>query len=129
MSMLERTMLGIALMTVAVMAPVPAVLAQNDRLQKIEERLNALEQRDTAASGSFDFIKTYGPVAFPFLGIALFCGLWARNSGRDFWLWFVAGLVFTIFALITVAITHAADEDQKAKKEAATKASNEALDL
>jgi len=123
----KRIMIGIALVTFAMMAPARALMAQDDRLKKIEARLNALEERNASANGSFDFVKTYMPAAVALLGIALFCGLWARNSGRDFWLWFVAGLVFNFLALIAVAITH--DEDQKAKKEAAKKAYKEALDL
>jgi hypothetical protein len=122
----KRTMIGIALVTLAVMAPAGAVMAQDDRLKKLEARLTAMEERVPAPDVSFEFFK-YLPVAFPILGIALFCGLWARNSGRDFWLWFVAGLVFSLFALIAVASTH--EEDQKAKKEAAKKASKEVLDL
>jgi len=74
-----------------------------------------------------DFIKVYLPAAFPIVGIGLYCGLWARNSGRDFWLWFTAGLVFSIFALIAVLDAH--EKDQKAKRDAAKKASKEALDL
>jgi hypothetical protein len=119
----KRIMIGIALATFAMIAPARALMAQDDRLKKIEERLNALEERTAAAHGPFDFIKTSIPLAFPLLGIGLFCGLWARNSGRDFWLWFVAGVVFSLFALIAVGSAH--DEDQKAKK----KAFKEALDL
>ena len=108
-------------------AVVRPVLAQDDRIQKIEQRLNALEQRVTPADNSLDFIKTYLPAVFPIVGIGLFCGLWARNSGRDFWLWFTAGLVFSIFALIAVLDAH--EKDQKAKRAAAKNASKEAMDL
>ena len=89
--------------------------------------MNALEQRVAAGNSLFDFITGYLPAAFEILGIGLFCGFWARNSGRDFWLWFVAGLVFNIFALLAVLFAH--DKDQKAKRDAAKKASKEALDL
>ena len=57
----------------------------------------------------------------------MFCGLWARNNGRDFWLWFVGGLIFTIFALIFLA--NAMEEDKKAKRLADKKPFKEALDL
>jgi hypothetical protein len=127
MSMHKRIMVGIALVMFAVMAPARAVMAQDDRLKKIEARLSALEERTASANGSFENVKTYMPAAVAILGIALFCGLWARNSGRDFWLWFVAGLVFNLLVLIAIAVTH--DEDQKAKKEAAKKAYKEALEL
>jgi hypothetical protein len=118
-----RTTIGVVLVSLAFAAQVRPVLAQDDRIQKIEQRLNALEQRVAAANNSFDFIKVY---AFPIVGIGLFCGFWARNSGRDFWLWFAAGLVFNIFALIAVWDAH--EKDQKAKRDAAKKASKEALD-
>jgi hypothetical protein len=121
-----RTTIGVVLVSLACAAQARPVLAQDDRIQKIEQRLNALEQRVAAANNSLDFIKVYLPAAFPILGIGLFCGLWARNSGRDFWLWFAAGLVFNIFALIEVL--DAREKDQKAKRDAAKKASKEALD-
>jgi hypothetical protein len=123
----KRITIGVVLVSLAFMAHARPVLAQDDRLQKIEQRLNALEQRVAAANNSFDFIKVYLPAAFPIVGIGLICGLWARNSGRDFWLWFAAGLVFTILALF--AVSHAHEKDQKAKRDAAKKASKEALDL
>ena len=125
--MRKRTTIGIVLILLCITAQSRSVLAQDDRLQKIEQRLSALEQRTAAGNNSFDFIKGYLPVAFPIVGIGLFCGFWARNSGRDFWLWFVAGLVFTLFAVVAVADAH--EKDQKAKREALKKASKEALDL
>jgi hypothetical protein len=123
----KRTMIGIVLLLVVLMAPTRSVLAQDERLQNIEQRLKALEHREAAANNSFDFVKGYIPVAFPMLGIGLFCGFWARNSGRDFWLWFSAGLVFNIFALLAVMNAH--DEDKKAKRNSAKLASKEALDI
>jgi len=125
--MRKRTTIGIVLICLGFMSQARPVLAQDDRLQKIEQRLNALEQRAAPANNSFDFIKGYLPAVFAIVGIGLFCGLWARNSGRDFWLWFVAGLVFTLFAVVAVADAH--EKDQKAKREALKKASKEALDL
>ncbi len=123
----KRTTIGVVLVSLAFAAQVRPVLAQDDRIQKIEQRLNALEQRVAAANNSFDFIKVYLPGAFAIVGIGLFCGLWARNSGRDFWLWFVAGLVFSLFALIAVLDAH--EKDQKAKRNAAKQASKEAMDV
>ena len=118
----ERTKIGIVLVSVVFMAQARPGVAQDERLQKIEQRLNAVEERVANANNSIGFIKAI-PAALAVLGLGLFCGLWARNSGRDFWLWFVAGVVFSLFALIAVGSAH--DEDQKAKK----KAFKEALDL
>ena len=94
---------------------------------RIEQRLNALEDRVAPANKSFDFIAAYIPGAYFILGIGLFCGLWARNSGRDFWLWCVAGLVFNIFALLAVVL--AKDKDDDTKRAAAKLASQETLDV
>jgi hypothetical protein len=104
------------------------VHAQDDRrLEKIERRLTQLEERVGAADGPFDFIKVFNPAVFPILGIGLFCGLWARNSGRDFWVWFAAGLVFNIFTLIAVLDAH--EKDKKAKKNAEKLAVKEGLEF
>jgi hypothetical protein len=119
--------IGIVIVSIALMAHVRPVLGQDDRLQKIEQRLNVLEQRNGAASSPFDSIKSYIPGAFAIMGIGLFCGLWARNSGRDFWLWFVAGLVFNLFTLVAVADVH--EKDKKVKRDAEKKTLKEALDL
>jgi hypothetical protein len=123
----KRTMIGIVLVSGIIMVQARLVLAQDERLQKIEQRLNALEDRVAPANKSFDFIEAYIPGAYFILGIGLFCGLWARNSGRDFWLWCVAGLVFNIFALFAVVL--AKDKDDDAKRAAAKLASKETLDV
>jgi hypothetical protein len=123
----KRAMIGVVLVSGIFMVQARLVLAQDERLQKIEQRLNALEDRVASANKSFDFSMAYLPVAFPILGIGLFCGLWARNSGRDFWLWFVAGLVFTIFTLIAILDAH--EKDKKAKPESAKLAFKDTMDL
>jgi len=117
----KRQGIAIALISVVIMAQARTALAQEHRLQKIEDRLNALEHRVGAGNNSSDSVTGYFPAALACLGIGLFCGFWARNSGRDFWLWFSAGLVFNVFALIAILIAN--DEDKKAKKVSANEAS------
>jgi hypothetical protein len=123
----KRTMIGIVLLSGIFMVQARLVLAQDERLQKIEQRLNVLEDRVASGNKWFDLIESYIPVAFPILGIGLFCGFWARNSGRDFWLWFAAGLVFTIFTLI--AVLDAYEKDKKSKRHSAKLASKQTLDI
>ena len=143
----RRSMIEIALVSMILMAPARAVLAREvppvppvpprseqrhtleQRLSALEQRLDAPEQRPAAGGGSFDFIEGYLPGAFVLLGIGSFCGLWARNSGRDFWLWFVGGILFNVFALISVAVYNAQDEDKKAKQLATEKPSRAELDV
>jgi hypothetical protein len=122
----ERTKIGIVLVSVVFMAQARPGVAQDERLQKIEQRLNAVEERVANANSSIGFIKAI-PAALAVLGLGLFCGLWARNSGRDFWLWFVAGLVFNVFALIAVLDAH--ERDKKATRDSAKLASKETLDM
>ena len=117
----ERTKIGIVLLSVVFMAQARPGMAQDERLQKIEQRLNAVEGRVANAN------RAYIPAALAVLGLGLFCGLWARNSGRDFWLWFVAGLVFNVFALIAVLDAH--ERDKKATRDSAKLASKETLDM
>ena len=85
----KRTTFGVVLVALAFAAQVRPVLAQDDRIQKIEQRLNSLEQRVGAVGHPFDFINRYLPVAFPIAGIGLFCGLWAgtpvATSGFGSW--------------------------------------------
>ena len=102
-------------------------MAQDDRLHKIEQRLDAVERRLAANDGSVGWIRNYAPAALPILGIGLLCGLWARNNGRDFWLWFVGGLIFNLLALIY--LYSEIEDDKKATRLTAEKPSKEALDL
>ena len=122
----KRTMIGMLLASVAWMAVAQDVRAQDDRIRKLEQRVKALEQRVSDADSPDSTMGGYLVGAFSVLGIAWFCGLWARSTGRDFWLWLAAGIVFNIFALFAVWLKH--DED-KAAKRAAEKTAKEALDL
>ena len=122
----ERTKIGIVLVSVVFLAEARPVVAQDEHLQKIEQRLNAVEERVANANSSFGFIA-FIPAALAVLGLGLFCGLWARNSGRDFWLWFVAGLVFNVFTLIAIFDAH--ERDKKATRDSAKLAFKETLDL
>jgi hypothetical protein len=122
----KRTMIGILLASVAWMALARDVRAQDDRIRKLEQRVKALEQRVSDAASPGGTVASHLSAALPLLGIGLFCGLWARNTGRDFWLWFVAGVIFNIFTLIAVWSKH---EDDKAVKRAVEKTAKEAIDL
>jgi hypothetical protein len=110
------------------MVQAPTALAQDNRLQKIEDRLKALEQRIAAHGGSdsWDVTGIILPAAFV-LGIALFCGRWAQQNGRDFWLWFLGALIFNIFAVLF--LWSAIEEEQKAKRKAKEQAAKELQEL
>ena len=124
----KQAIFGIALGAMILMAQAPVALAQDNRLQKIEDRLSALEQRIAAHGGpvSWDVMGIIAPPAFV-LGIALFCGRWAQQTGRDFWLWFLGALIFNIFALLF--LWNAIEEEQKTKRKAKKLAVKETQEL
>jgi multisubunit Na+/H+ antiporter MnhB subunit len=124
----RHAIFGVAFVAMMLMAQPPAALAQDNRLQKLEDRLSALERRIAARDGSdfSDVSKVIAPAAI-LLGIALFCGRWAQQNGRDFWLWFLGGLIFNIFALLSLYL--AIDEEKTAKRRAEKKVAKEAQEL
>ena len=122
----KGTMIGIVLVSGIIMIQARLVLAQDNRLQKIEARLQALEQRLDPDDWFGFSIIWYLPAAIPVLALALFCGRWAQQNGRDFWLWFLGALIFNIFALIALWL---AIDEQKAKLKAKEKAAKEAQEL
>jgi len=124
----RQAIFGMAFVAMMLMAQAPVALAQDNRLQKIEDRLSALERRTTARDGSdsSDVSKVIAAAAIA-LGIALFCGRWAQQNGRDFWLWFSGALIFNIFALIYLGL--AIGDEKAAKRRAEKRAAKEAQEL
>ena len=123
----ERTKIGIVLVSVVFMAQARPGVAQDERLQKIEQRLNAVEERVANANNSIGFIKAI-PAALAVLGLGLFlCGLRKRGTQVAIQFWFVAGLVFNVFALIAILDAH--ERDKKATRDSAKLASKETLDM
>lgn len=97
----------------------PSAWAQDSRLREMEVRISRLESKRDQG----DLIKNLSTLVasgFEVASIALFCGFWARSTGRDFWLWLAAGLVFNVFALLAVwAVYHAQNEAGKKDAKAA----------
>jgi len=48
-----------------------------------------------------------GGVAFLF---GAFCALWAQNTGRNPWLWFFLGLIFSVITAIVLLAKNANDK-------------------
>jgi len=58
-----------------------------------------------AGDGGTGFWITVGPPASSAVVVFLccaFCALWAQNTGRDAWLWFVLGAVFNVATLVVL---------------------------
>ena len=125
--MRKLVIFGTALLVMILLAQAQAALAQDNRLQKIEERLQAVEQRIAAADRPDWSIVSYLPGAITILAIAVFCGRWAQQNGRDFWLWFLGGLIFNIFALLV--LWNVIEDEKKANRKAKEQAPREAQEL
>jgi hypothetical protein len=97
-----RPMIAIACVAMALMAPSRPAAARGDGFPGIERR------PDRARTAATDRAPTGRPrvVAGAFLVgvLALSCGLWARDSGRRFAPWFVAGLLFNGLALMALYV-------------------------
>lgn len=59
--------------------------------------------RDTASSGAVLFL--FGAV----------CALWAQNTGRNPWLWFVLGLAFSVISALVMLYKNAQDRKSPPK--------------
>ncbi|MEO6992776.1 MAG: hypothetical protein ABI273_04020 [Lacunisphaera sp.] len=71
---------------------------------RLESRVSALERR--ANSLPLDL----GGVGFLF---GAFCALWAQNTGRNSWLWFFLGMLFSIITVIVLLIKNGEDRENK----------------
>ena len=89
-------------------------LADDGRLDQIEKRVQDLEQRSQQDARTQHQPWAYTLSALELLALATFCALWARSTGRDPWLWLVAGLFFNIFTLVAIWSKH--EEDKKTAK-------------
>lgn len=67
--------------------------------QTVEERLDRLERRISRT----DAVVSVGIVS------AAICALWAQNTGRNAWLWFFAGLIFSALTLLVMLYKNAQD--------------------
>lgn len=107
--------LPVFLAAVAIACLVEGRSAADDRhLDQIEQRVQDLEQRSQQDARTEHQPWVYTLPAAQLLAIAAFCALWARGTGRDPWLWLVAGLVFNLFALLAVWAKH--EDDKKTAK-------------
>jgi hypothetical protein len=96
----------------------------DSRMDALEKRVQQLEQKDNREGWIVPRIPDMAfPAGFFWLGVGVFCGLWARSTGRDPWLWLVAGLTFNMLTLFVIFHLWSEDEEAKKKKKAAEFAS------
>jgi hypothetical protein len=74
----------------------------------LESRVNNLERELNDRSG--------GAALYLF---GAFCALWAQNTGRNAWLWFFMGLLFSVIAVLVLLSKNATDLRARVAQQAA----------
>jgi hypothetical protein len=95
----------IALLPFLTFAP-RTLIAQDQVPVSVERRLDELQSQ-------INSLKTVIPRGTPEGGVLVlygaFCALWAQNTGRNPWLWFFAGLIFS-FVTVLVLLSKNSDD-------------------
>jgi uncharacterized MAPEG superfamily protein len=73
---------------------------------KTEQRVDQLEQRVNVAQHEAREAATGGGAAILF---GAFCALWAQNTGRNAWLWFFLGLIFSVITVLVLLYKNSTD--------------------
>ena len=68
--------------------------------QTLEERVEELERGARGLLSVTYYFQYFGRLLLFFSGI--FCALWAQNTGRNAWLWFFLGVIFSFPALLVL---------------------------
>lgn len=93
-------LLALAALAFSLMFPLQ-LSAQTDasRLDDLERRLTRVEHRSRGGQAA-------GVAVFV---CAAFCALWAQQTGRNAWLWFFLGLLFSVITLLVLLYKNAND--------------------
>ena len=86
-----------------------------ERIVQLERRLSDMERK---ANASPHRRADAGIVVILF---GAFCALWAQNTGRNPWLWFFLGLLFSAVAVFFVLTKNANDRFDRAQRERLTR--------
>lgn len=91
----------ILLLVLIVIGCATPALAQTEgeRLQGLETRVSSLEQKVQRVGGTGAGLFLFGA----------FCALWAQNTGRNAWLWFFLGFLFSVIAVLVLLYKNSND--------------------
>ena len=76
--------------------------SEPQRASQLEHRVTSLEQKARQVADRGLVLVLFGAV----------CALWAQNTGRNGWLWFFLGLLFSIIAVLVLLWKNARDMDR-----------------
>ncbi|MEX2091357.1 MAG: hypothetical protein WD971_01705 [Pirellulales bacterium] len=80
--------------------------ANDQSVQQLDGRVDQLEsQVNRLRNDVRENVSTGG------LGVLFgaFCALWAQNTGRNAWLWFFLGLIFSVFTVLVLSYKNSTD--------------------
>lgn len=77
--------------------------------QEIEKKVSQIESQITTLNSN---LKTYASSSFVLFLSGAFCALWAQNTGRNAWLWFFMGMIFSLFAILVLLFKNSADKSE-----------------
>ena len=93
------------LLLLAALSPIRGFAQQQDT-----ERINSLESRVSNVEHRIPYHTEDGAALFLF---GAFCALWAQNTGRNPWLWFFMGLLFSVITVLVLLSKNADDKKPK----------------
>lgn len=96
-------MLFLALLLGVPLLPATATARQSGDVVNLQSRVERLEREVDDLTGKR---ARTGAIAFLF---GAFCALWAQNTGRSAWLWFVLGVFFSVITVIFLLVKNADD--------------------
>ncbi|MEM6690618.1 MAG: hypothetical protein AAF664_14380 [Planctomycetota bacterium] len=83
----------------------------SDRIEQLEGDVSGLQIEIGSVRNRLSEYKEEGSVAFI---AAVVCALWAKNSGRNAWLWFFMGAFFWPVTVLVMLYKNGEDFEQKA---------------
>jgi hypothetical protein len=93
------TAVSTIVISIVLAANASAQPASDPALQRLDGRVEQLETRVNRLSNEVRDNVSAGGLAVLFGG---FCALWAQNTGRNAWLWFFLGLIFSVFSVLVL---------------------------
>ena len=84
--------------------------ADGQALRQLDGRIDQLDTQVNRLSNEMRQNVSNGGLAVLFGG---FCALWAQNTGRNAWLWFFLGLLFSVFTVLVLLYKNATERHPK----------------
>ena len=82
-------------------------------IRGVEERIGVLQQEVQQLRSKTSSAATGGMLAFLF---GAFCALWAQNTNRSWLLWFLAGALLSVVAVIVLLIKNSNDRERARRR-------------